>query len=371
MSDVTKSNVEVLGGLLGDWMVLAVHDDGRMTYIYWPSREEESDANNTIRQWMATVALARLAHARGDNRDLFELTKRNIQYNLRTFYHEEDRLGLIEYDGSVKLAAVALAALAIIEYPDRADFVQEEAALRRTVDDLWNTDGSFRTFYAPSDRNDNQNFYPGEALVLWARLYVEEHDRELLDRFLASFRYYRAWHLDEENRNPAFVPWHTQAYYQVWRETEDSELLSFIFEMNDWLLNVQQWKSAEYEDLKGQFYDPARAHFGPPHASSTGVYLEGLIDAYLAAKHVSDVTRAEHYRTVIRRGLRSVMQLQFVDEVDMFYVHDRRRVRGGLRTTVYNNHIRVDNVQHNLMAILKIVEAFGDEDFLETGEAEG
>ena len=71
------------------------------------------------------------------------------------------------------------------------------------------------------------------------------------------------------------------------------------------------------------------------------------------------------YRTTILRGLRSVMQLQFVDEVDMFYISKSKRnyVRGGIRTTVYDNQIRCDNVQHNLMAILKIIDIFEEDNY--------
>lgn len=363
LEEVTRPRVRETANLMGDWLARAVQDNGRMVYKYWPSRQEESVSNNMIRQWMATVALGRFARANPDKPGLVDLVERNIQYNLSAFYREESGLGLIDYDGSVKLGAVALAALAIAEHPRRADFAGEESGLRRTVDHLWNEDGSFRTFYFPPDRNDNQNFYPGEALLLWSALYAEHRDPDLLQRFLASFRYYRAWHLDERNRNPAFVPWHTQACYAVWRETGDSELRRFIFMMNDWLLAIQQWESAEYPDLRGRFYDPKRPHYGPPHASSTGVYLEGLIDAFQLAREMDDAERMAGYRLAIRRGLRSVIQLQFRGDVDCFYVQERDRVLGGIRTEVYNNEIRVDNVQHNLMAILKILNAFSPEDF--------
>jgi hypothetical protein len=49
------------------------------------------------------------------------------------------------------------------------------------------------------------------------------------------------------------------------------------------------------------------------------------------------------------------MQLQFTDEIDMYYISKTDNVLGGLRTTEYDNSIRVDNVQHGLMAILKIL----------------
>jgi hypothetical protein len=365
LSAVSEDGVDRFGRLLGEWLTNQVSRDGRMTYKYWPSATEQSTANNTVRQWMATVALERFAAARGKDADLYELAAKNIRYNLENLYHEEDGFGLVaEEDGEVKLGAVAIAALAIVEHPQRSTWAREERALLETIDHLWQKDGSFRTFFRPISRNDNQNFYPGEALLLWATLYRENRDEKLLDRFMRSFRFYRDWHLKEANRNPAFVPWHTMADTDVWRVTRDGELRDFVLEMNDWLLEVQQWDDVVYPDLQGRFYDPDRP-FGPPHASSTGVYLDGLIDAYTLAKAIGDDERTDRYRLAIRRGLRSVMQLQFADDVDMYYVtgDERDRVLGGLRTNPYDNEIRVDNVQHNLMAVLKIQERFDADDY--------
>jgi hypothetical protein len=359
-SEVTRANVEALAERMGDWMVRNVDDSGRMTYKYWPSRGEYSTSNNMIRQWMATIALTRIAAERNDP-DLFALAGKNIRYNLDNFYREENGLGLIEYDDKVKLGAVALAALAIVEHPNRAAFAEEEAALRRTVHYLWREDGSFRTFYKPADRNDNQNFYPGEALLLWANLYRQSANAELRHRFAKSYEYYGKWHL--ENRNPAFVPWHTQAYYMMWQETRVPTLKDWVFAMNDWLLGMQPTASAQYPDTDGRFYDPERPQFGPPHASSTGSYLEGLADAFALARQVGDTAREEAYRLAIVRGLRNALQLEFADDVDMYYVSRGGRVRGALRTTVYDNEIRVDNVQHMLMAVQKVLATFDDKDF--------
>ena len=358
---VTARSVADLAASMEDWLLRNVHADGRMTYAYWPSRGEESTANNSIRQWMASIALGRVAAARSDE-GIHDLARQNIEHNLGEFYRTDGELGLIvEADGDVKLGAVALAALALIEHPDRADFAIEEAALRRTVDALWRPDGSFRTFYRPEDRNDNQNFYPGEALLLWAVLLREDGDDALGDRFIQSARFYRAWH--REQRNPAFVPWHTQAYVIAWRETRNAELRDFVFEMNDWLLGLQQWEEAEYADLRGRFYDPRHPEYGQPHASSDGVYLEGLAAAHQLAIEADDHVRADRYRAAINRAMRNLMQLHFADEVDLYYVSDPDPVAGGVRTTPYDNEIRVDNVQHNLMGVLHVLATFQGEDY--------
>ena len=361
LSAVRRETVKALARRTSDWMIRNVAANGRMTYKYWPSRRRASTSNNMIRQWMASVCLGRIARERNDAA-LNELVEKNVRYNLDRFFRVENGRGFIQYEDKAKLGAAALAALAIVEHPNRPAFAAEEMALRRTVVYLWQDDGSFRTFYKPKERNDVQNFYPGEALLLWAFLYQESGDAELLRRFMKSVGYYREWHL--RNRNPAFVPWHTQAYYMVWRKTQDPILREWIFEMNDWLLGMQRHSRVVYPDTEGRFYDPRRP-FGPPHASSTGVYLEGLIDAYRLAKAVGDRSRTDSYRRAIVHGLRSAMQLEFADDLDMFYVPegDRNRVRGGLRTTVYNNEIRVDNVQHVLMALQKILPEFVDEDY--------
>ena len=47
----------------------------------------------------------------------------------------------------------------------------------------------------------------------------------------------------------------------------------------------------------------------------------------------------------------------------MFYVSKRDALRGGVRNTVYDNVVRVDNVQHNLMAVFKVLDRFTDDDF--------
>lgn len=360
--DVTQDNVEAFAKRMATWMAANLNAEGRMTYLYWPSRSEEAPKrDNLIRQFMATIALGRIASrvAPEEEEAAWQRSRSNLQHNLTKYYRQEADFGFVEGRGSAKLGSAALAALAIVEHPEREQWSEEEKGLRKTVQSLWREDGSFRSFYKPAARNDNQNFYPGEALLLWATLYSQSKDEALLAQFMKSFQYYKAWHLDESvsnRRNPAFTPWHTQAYFMVWTHTKSDELRDFIFQMNDWLVPIQQWQDTRYRDTKGRFHDSKRP-FGPPHASSTGVYLEGLVDAYALAKSVGDEARMERYSTAIRRGLRSSMQLQFVDDVDMFYVGDRDAVFGGLRTTVYNNQIRCDNVQHTLMGTQKILEA--------------
>lgn len=342
------------------WLAAQVSDSGAANYKYWPSLGTYASSNNAIRQWMATVCLNRAAKAFG-NDQLAEIAAKNLAFNLSETYKNDGTQSYIWMDGSAKLGAAALAALAIFESPRRKAYISAEYALNELIDSLSNPDGSFDTFYIPRERKDNQNFYSGEALLFLASRFGASRNSVELDRIMAAFSYYRDWH--RKNRNPAFVPWHTQAYFLVWQVTKDDALRDFIFEMNDWLLSMQQWETAEFPDMQGRFYDPDRPYFGPPHASSTGVYLEGLIDAFWLAKQCGEQPRAEAYRVAIVRGIRSLMQLQYKESIDCFYVKNVKCVLGGLRTTVYDNTIRIDNVQHGLMALLKVLSRFSERDY--------
>lgn len=336
---------------LGAWLAANLADDGRLTYAWWPSAGQAPPADNTIRQFMATLALIRLARRTGTAADR-ERAARHLASNLKRFYLRIGDIGMISYGGSAKLGAAALAALAILQAPSGTRYADELRALHAGVLALREPGGRFRTFHQPAARGDNQNFYPGEAqLYLASRLRIHP-EPELLAKCLESAAFYRNWHL--ENRNPAFVPWHSQANAILFELAGEPWLRDFVFLMNDWLLPLQQWAEAPAPDLAGRFYAPKRPDFGPPHASSTGVYLEGLAEALRLADAAGDEARATAYRRAIWRGLRSLRQLQFKDPRDAFYISQRERVIGGLRTEAYDNRIRVDNVQHALLALLAL-----------------
>lgn len=338
------------------WFMSNQSEDGALPYLYHPSSDTYSSTDNPIRRFMASIAFNRMAQTLA-RQDIRVAARKNLDYNLRRFYRVENGKGIITWQGSVKLGSLALAGLAIIESPFAEKWKNEVSALRSTIDILWRPSGAFRTFLYPADRNDNQNFYPGEALLFWATALQQEPDSDLLKRALKSTFYYRDhfW----KSPNPAFVPWHTQAAAILFRLTGNTVLRDYIFEMNDWLLPHQQWGGALDLDYWGRFYSPDKP-YGNPHASATGVYMEGLVDALILARETGDEIRAETYDRAIQRGIRSMAQLQYHDEIDAYYVMRKDRVIGAVRTESANNEIRIDNLQHGLMALLKYRDVCGE-----------
>jgi hypothetical protein len=354
LSQITRQEVESMAREAAGWLLRNVDAEGRLPYLILPfaaGAEPAATPNNELRQWMATRALIEAARREGTDAAL-ATARRNVEYNLQTFYRDEDDYGVIERAGQVKLGAAALAALALREFPNPpAAWREKEERLERLVSFLWRNDGSFRCFLRPAERaHDNQNFYSGEALLYWARRLAAGSDPALWNRYRRSTDYYRSWH--RRHRNPAFVPWHTLAVAAAWPLTREHPGTGWVFEMNDWLLTIQQPDGAAgHPDTAGRFYAPGQ-DFGPPHASSTGVYLEGLAAALRLARLTGDTKRSQSYAHAIQLGLRNARQLQFSGPADWLGWPENVRplVAGGFRTTEYDATLRCDNVQHLVQA---------------------
>ncbi len=361
-AEISPAQLGTFAEGLAGWLVRNTAEDGTIPYKFWPSRGSEATSDNALRRFMATVWLGRWA-ARSANPAARAAADANLRRNLWIYFEEREGRGFIVHDGKAKLGAAAFAAMALRESPLRDELGEALAMIDAGIDSLWQEDGAFRTFAWPAERNDNQNFYPGEALLYWALRHRETGESALLERCLGSAAYYRDWHL--ANRNPAFVPWHSQACTLLHEATGLSWLSDWVFAMNDWLLPLQQREVAA-PDLHGRFYDPGHPEYGPPHCSSTAVYLEGLADAFRLAERLGAKARAARYAEAIWSGLRNLQQLQFGDQDDLALYAKPARLRGAMRTEVYDNTVRIDNVQHSLAAVMKLLEQPA---FLATAEA--
>ena len=340
------------------WMLGNLSPEGGLPYKYWPSRGEVAPSDNAIRRFLATLSLARFAKLRGDA-EMAEAARRNLHFNLRRYFQNigGGRGAIVEPSGA-KLGAAALAALCILESPARREFATELKLLTAGVNSLAHEELGFRTFFFPAERDgENWNFYSGEALLFWAEAVRRGIEgAPSLERCVATLE--RCGERHRQARNPAFVPWHAQAGASLFAQTGRREVADYVFEMSDWLLPMQQWNGLD-PDLRGRFHDPRHPEYGPPHAASTGAYLEGLADALALARSLGDEARAVAYERVIERGLRSLRQLQFRGPHDTFYISKKKRVLGALRTEAYDNAVRVDSAAHALAAAEKLLRQRG------------
>ena len=355
MPDRMPERAQALANGIGKWLMQNLSADGSLPYKYWPSQGKNSPADNAIRRFLGTLSLARLATLRRD-RAMHDGAQRNLRCNLNRYFQDlGDGRGAIVEETGAKLGAAALAGLAILECPDPEEFSREMVMLATGIESLVDDRLGFRTFFFPAERDgENWNFYSGEALLFWAEaLRRGMRFAPSVERCAAVSERCRKIH--RKKRNPAFVPWHTQACVSLFAHTGRREFARFALDISDWLLPMQQWDISP-ADLPGRFYNPSRPDFGPPHAASTGAYMEGLADAAALARGLGDDGRLGAYELALNRGLRSLRQLQFRSPHDTYYIFKKNRVRGALRTEVYDNAIRVDSAAHALLAAIKILQ---------------
>ncbi|MDX1385984.1 MAG: hypothetical protein R3257_00235, partial [bacterium] len=356
IQEVNRKELLVRLKLMRDWYLNNMEPSGKMTYLYRSNVDRKSRThNNMIRQFMTTLALFRLGNYLQDPA-LLQAAEKNLEYNLNTFMkvEEDKKIAYIYFRKKAKLGAAAFALMSVLEsksHPQREKLI---SYFLNFIIGLQQPNGSFKTFYLPVARNDNHNFYPGEAMLALMTLYETNtkkysHIPEVIRR---AFGHYRKFFRNKPN--PAFVPWQTMALYRYYQLKKDPEVAKFILEMNDFLIEIQNTpksvKTPE-KDSMGRFFDPKKRQYGPPHASSTAIYSEGLVDAYRLAQDLKDSQRSQDYAYAIKWGLRSLLQLQYTLD-NTYYLPNKRATVGALHTTVTNGNTRVDNTQHSTMAIL-------------------
>lgn len=337
------------------WMANNVDPDGRLPYL-WNTSEERPDqsSDNAIRRFLGAIGLGRFAGLQSDE-TLADPYRRNLAHLLDSYLEPlGDGMAIIAERHSANLGASALAGLAILAGPQDSIDQQALSMLVRAVASMTHDRRGFRTHFYPADRDgQGWEFYSGEALLFLceaARRRIPGAPPEA-ELFVAYRRCRDRW---RERRHVAFISWHSQALTSLYRMAPARELADFIAEMNDWLIELQLPDATEPDRL-GEFGDPLRPEHGTPHASSTGVYLEGLADARDIARALGDTKRVTRYERTISLAFRSLRQLQFRDWRCTWYLERPEAVLGALRSNVNDNRVRIDNCGHALAGLVKLL----------------
>ncbi len=350
--DITGHTVNEMISAMTGWCIRQISPEGRLCCDDQPGPETGRHEDNITALFRVSRNLIQLARQGGDDRKM-AIARRNLGYNLKTFMKNGEDDGLIESDGVASPGASAMAGLALLELPTRdAEMHDCLDRLQRGIRRLTRANGSFRGGAEKGNEAMTHNRDSGTVLLFQAEQVHRQADPGLLERLKGSMEFYRLWHLND--RHPSFVPLHTQACVRLYDFFQDRALVELVFDMNDWLLSMQQWRKVPCPDMKGRFYDPTRPHFGAPCAATTASCLQGLIAAWRLAEQVGDRQRVKTYGKAIWRGVFNLRQLQFLDEADAWYVANRKPVDGGVRTDIHDNEIRIENVGNALAALMAL-----------------
>lgn len=147
--------------------------------------------------------------------------------------------------------------------------------------------------------------------------------------------------------------------------TSPQDLANDIFQQADQLLGEQYWwPGADYPDFMGGFF--ADTHQSEmPNSEATARAVETLSAALISAREAGDSTRADLYRTALLRGLRALLQMQYNDAAELFFVPAELHpmTMGGFRTTVYDGRINVRAVNAAITALSAALNALQAEDY--------
>jgi hypothetical protein len=274
-------------------------------------------------------------------KELDSLIKSTFDYYL-AYEHIKDNYAYLAIDKNPSIALNAFMIMALLN----SDLPQKEILMGRLAKGILSSqlpDGSYRTNFM-SKEIKGIDYYPGEAMLALMKLYAATNNPAYLDSVKRAFHYYSEYW--RNHKNTAFIPWHTQAYYLLYKETRDKELVEFIFEMNDWLIDNYQLYDSQYMDKIGGFTK------SNPGGGGTAVYLEGINDAYSLAVEIKDGLHKNKYGRSVSLGTRFILQSQF-NKANSFYLENPKRAIGGIGKTLTNNKQRVDCIQHLIMALFK------------------
>jgi len=323
------------------WFLNNINPNNQLLeYEYYPSKNQYKNGNNHIRQLGSLWSMTELKKFI-NTEDLDSLIHREIYFYLANGKCDAG-ICYVEIEEKATIGHNAFLILSLIN----TDYEAKSFLLNSFAKGILETqleDGSYATNFN-SDEVTGIDFYPGEAMLALMKLYEFEKDERYLESVKKAYPYYRNYW--RSNKNTAFIPWHTQADFLLYKQTKNPEIADFIFEMNDWLIDKYQIKNSAYPDLIGAFTKENPR-------SSTSSYLEGITDAYELAIEMKDTKHIEKYEDSIKSATNWLLLSQYTPE-NTFYLKNPDRAIGGFRKSLTKNNQRNDYTQHALMALKKI-----------------
>ena len=334
---------------LAEYLAYRQKPSGLFAYSYLPAEDRYSRDDNMVRQVGAVAAAA--IHAKWSGKSASQgAADLAIRYHLKgktDIPGVKDASFIATADGQNKLGVTALLAIALAEHPHPEKYADVRSRLINGMRWLQRPSGMFITSFPPAPRMDAQNYFPGEALLAMAMHYRLHPSADILEAFDLAMDFYRQYF--RNTRTPAFVPWQVQAYALMARFAKRQDYVQYVFELTDWLAEKQLTPSnCAWPEMWGGI----AAHQTGRAGVATAAYLEGFADALALARKTGDHERSHRYEKVVRGAARFVMQLQVRPE-EAYFVRSPRDAIGGVRTTPALNLLRIDHVQHALVALIK------------------
>ncbi len=348
---VTAETLEHSMRIGADWIVAMQEHHGRFQYWYDPINDEFSRKNddNFLRQAGTSFSLALVYEMTGEPRYL-EAARKSVQYLLAFRESLDTDKAYFLFRGKAKLGGISLPMLTMLKIRQLTGTTEYDAILAKLANmilllqEKYNTGQYKSTYVYLGDYEHEKNsgwesrIYPGEALYALAGMYQAFGD----PRYKQSMDWALEFYYGERWKSHAFLPWTISAFASLYEQTGERKYVDYVFFLSDHLL-TQQNLEADAEAY-GSFHNVPSAN--------TGSYMEGLGDAIHVARLVEDKRRLKLYQERAKMGYRWLFLLQY-GKSDAAALKRPDMAQGGLRKTLTDSQLRIDNTQHAISSFAK------------------
>lgn len=339
------------------YLARSVTPDGRFDYLYRAQFDSSYKGYNVVRHAGTIMAMAEWIEVAGDRTFQPEMLRavKHLQGAIRPMPADSaDAAGVVE-DDCVRIGANALAAVAFAKIVtvtgDRA-LVPDMLRLGRWLQAMEKPDGDFPIHTAKypggEDLGQPSEYYPGEAVLAMVRIHPLDPGGDWLDSAEKGAR-----RLIEVRDAGKFLDdlyhdhWLLYALNDLYRLRPERMYLEHAMKMSRAII-LKQHRTPPWPDWVGGYYEP-------PYSTPVATRSEGLNAAFRLARDFATPAESAAIREAIELGVRFELQTQYRPEQAM-YLANPQRVLGGFHGNLEDPEIRIDYVQHNVSAMLRLYE---------------
>ena len=335
-----------------DWLLRMQEPSGRFQYWYRPDQDRFSPEfnDNFLRQAGTAFSLTAVYEMTGKPQYM-DAAQKNLQYQLGFIEMLDSDKAYFLFQKKAKLGGIALPMLSMLKLRELTGTTEYDAHLLRLsnmilfLQEKYGT-GQYKSTYVyrgdyeyEKNKGWESRIYPGEAMLALASMYRafdDERYRKSVDWALDFYSRKRRW------RNHAFLAWTIAAFTSLYEDTREAQYADFAFRLSDFLLTQQNLDPDD--EVYGSFH-------GLPTAN-TGSYMEGLGDAIHLARLTGDTGKLAGYQEYAKMGYRWLCQLQYTPDLAEGLAQPEWAL-GGIRTSLWNSELRIDNTQHAISSFAK------------------
>ncbi|MCO6455719.1 MAG: hypothetical protein J5I93_10530 [Pirellulaceae bacterium] len=338
-----------------EYMLAQQTAQGNFRYLMDALTGEPIGQDNQVRQAGALWGLA-LIHQHQPSPQTERAVLQGLNFYRQCSVAARDRGAFIEYPGNFEgeTGSVALVSLAAIEYLRSAGDTEASATVRRQLEaylqfllSLRRHDGRFYSQYRWSSGEGiglPSSYFDGETLLALTKA-ARWLDRDDLRPLIleSAEAMYQAYVVDAQREDPdsdltkGFYQWGTMAFREIHEAgwAEDDRYARRAIELGHWMIDV---------------------HRTLERRRNTAYAHEGLVTAWVLARHVGDEAAQRKFAAAVDQGLYQLTTWQVGSPVASAWLRERPQVeryaRGGVMSAASDPLLRIDTVQHQMHAVI-------------------